>query len=250
LPFSGISVLVPRAASFWWVLSGSWARSRCTPARSDTPTEGRSALRVPAKGGGSWRSAGAMTIPRGTPQASTTIERLMPPLPRPTGLPPAISPPQGALARGLGGAAVGGRVGRFGAGEAIARFERHPPQPVRRPGFDTLVASAPEGGWRALLACDPPVGTTEDQDPHRLLEDRPVWDARPAASRRVVRSPLGGGAQNCSRMARGRTVGWRARPYSFASGSFENPPDDRVCRVRSANLCQQARCFPIGASTL
>jgi hypothetical protein len=54
-------------------------------------------LRVSAKSGESWRLAGAMTISRGMPQASTTIERLMARFPRSTGLLPAISPPQGAL---------------------------------------------------------------------------------------------------------------------------------------------------------
>ena len=41
--------------------------------------------------------AGAMTIPRGMPQASTVIEGLMPRFPRSTGLLPVFSPPQGAL---------------------------------------------------------------------------------------------------------------------------------------------------------
>jgi len=48
--------------------------------------------RVSAKSGESWRLAGAMTIARGMPQASTAIERLMPRFPRSTGLLPAFSP--------------------------------------------------------------------------------------------------------------------------------------------------------------
>jgi hypothetical protein len=35
----------------------------------------------------------------------------------------------------------------------------------------------------------------------------------------------------------------------LTSGSFENSPDDRVYRVRSANLLKQMPCVPIGAAS-
>ena len=57
--------------------------------------DGLEAIHV--QSGESCRLAGAAIAPSGMPCASTTVERLMPCLPRSTGLLPATSPPHGAL---------------------------------------------------------------------------------------------------------------------------------------------------------
>jgi hypothetical protein len=55
------------------------------------------ASRVSTNNGESWRLAGALTVPKGMPRASTAVERLVPRFPLSTGLLPAFSPPQGAF---------------------------------------------------------------------------------------------------------------------------------------------------------
>jgi hypothetical protein len=110
------SALPPNA---WWPLAGlacpSWRSRPQARALSQSPASGLRAVaavsrwmlvasgnspnapaaasRVSAKSGESWRLAGAVTNPTGMPQASTAIERLVPRLPRSTGLLPAFSPP-------------------------------------------------------------------------------------------------------------------------------------------------------------
>jgi len=89
------------------------------------------------------------------------------------------------------------------------------------------VASAPEGSGRARSVGDPPVGATEEQDLHQLLEDHPVGDARPVAAERMVRFPLG--QQGPELLEDGLDDVWLEGGHGHTpsrSGSLENSPDD------------------------
>jgi hypothetical protein len=55
----------------------------------------------------------------------------------------------------------------------------HPPEP------DPLVATPTEGVRGAAAVRDPPVGSTEDQHLHQLVEDDPGRDPRPVADQGV-----------------------------------------------------------------
>ncbi len=94
-------------------------------------------------------------------------------------------------AGGLRYAAIDGHVRELQADAPVVGFARHLLQIVHHSCLYPLVASAPESGGRAQPIGDPPVGATEDQNLHQLLEDHPVGDARPVAAERVVRFPLG-----------------------------------------------------------
>ncbi len=128
--------------------------------------------------------AGAMMEPKGTPEASTAAERLMPCFLLSTGLLPS--------ARGLSDAAVDGHVQVIETDETVVGCECYFPQSLHRPELDPFVAALlVQRGGRASLIGDPAVGAAEDQYLHQLLEDHPVGDWWPMAAERMVDFSLG-----------------------------------------------------------
>jgi hypothetical protein len=92
---------------------------------------------------------------------------------------------------GLRYAAIDGHVREFQSDSPVVGFARYLLQSVHHSCLYPLVASASESGGRARPIGDPPVGATEDQNLHQLLEDHPVGDARPVTAERMVDLALG-----------------------------------------------------------
>src|SRR5215210_2232009 len=95
-------------------------------------------------------------------------------------------------------------------------------------------------GLRVVAEHDPSairqsVGTAEDQYLEELLEDHPIRYTGPMAAQRMIRFSLG--QQGTELLPDGIDNVWldRGHGHTPSSGSFENSPDDRVYRVRSAN---------------
>src|SRR5215213_207439 len=105
------------------------------------------------------------------PLASRTIERLMPRLPRSTGLLPAFSPPHGALVMQQSTAPHPTDRDRSSDRKRPAH---HLPELLHHQGVDPLIAPTPEGGRRAFPVGDPLVGAAEDQDLNKLLKNHPI----------------------------------------------------------------------------
>src|SRR5215208_1752597 len=133
LPFLEISASSPRSLRRSRVAFESYPRSRWTFVPSGNPPRVSATLsRVSGSSGESWRLAGAVTVPRGMPFASTAVERLMPRLPLSTGLLPAFSPPQGALVMHPSTATSLPLRGRRGGRRLRALFHVRYPSPRSR----------------------------------------------------------------------------------------------------------------------
>lgn len=96
---------------------------------------------------------------------------------------------------------IDGHVGQLQADDPVVGIEHHLPHRVHYPEVDPLVAPAAQGGVRARLVGDPPVGAAENQHLQELLEDHPVGYAGAVAAPSGWSTSLSGSrAQNCSQI--------------------------------------------------
>jgi hypothetical protein len=155
----------------------------------------------------------AVTVPRGTPSASTVTERLMPV----STVLPGFCPPS-RRRKSLRDAAIHGYVFQLEADDPVVGFldDLLPvcPSPqllsTRRVGDVGYSPNTPHPRSASSAA--------EHQDLHKLFEDHPVGDARTVAAStfRSRRSTA-----NCSQMDSMMYV-WRRRGDALSLGSFSN----------------------------
>jgi hypothetical protein len=190
LPFSEISASSPR--SFLQTLAGDTrvvaaVEVDARPIRQ--PSEG---LGDRVEGPSQQRRvvaalAGAVTVPRGMPEASTAL----------SAFDASFAPVHGAFpgflasARGLGDApVVDGHVAQLQPDETIVGIEGDVPEPLHQPQPYPLITPATQCALqcalRASLVGDPPVGASEHQDLDQLLEDHPVGDTLSVATERMI----------------------------------------------------------------